>query len=493
MATFSLKPRNFNFCFPASRPTPLFRATKLGRHAPRRHASTSTSSGTDSQLVARLKNVLFGTAVAGSLYVTYLYVTDTRASVHRWLVPRLLRVVFPDAEDAHHAGTTMMQTLYSVNMHVRERDKSFLSAALPNLSTMVFDAPLSNPIGISAGLDKHADIPDALFALGAGVVEVGGCTPLPQEGNPRPRVFRIPSLDGLINRYGLNSRGADDMAWRLRDRVRRFALTLGVSEDDVLNGQAGVPPGSLQPGRLLLVQVAKNKDTDETNVAAVTMDYVYCVRRLAKYADVLVVNVSSPNTPGLRDLQATEPLTRLLSAVVNEAKQADRKSKPKVMVKVSPDEDEDSQVEGIVQAVSRSGVDGVIVGNTTKKRTGLVPGGVQLTGREQGALLEQGGYSGPAMFDRTLGLVKKYRKVLDAHALRDSSKGGETVPALSEIGGPQNAPTQKVIFATGGITNGQQALEILNAGASVAMVYTGLVYGGAGTITRIKGEMKQDL
>ena len=411
---------------------------------------------------------LYGGALAASLYVTYLYATDTRASFHRWLVPRMMRLLFPDAEDAHHAGTLALKTLHALHIHPRERDSSLAGA--PELRTSVFGTELSNPIGISAGLDKHAEIPDALFALGAGLVEVGGCTPMPQAGNPRPRVFRVPSLDGMVNRYGLNSRGADAMAIHLRDRMRRFARGLGVSEADVLDGRAGVPPGSLAPGRLLAVQIAKNKDTDGSDERAVADDHVYCVKRLAPYADVLVVNVSSPNTPGLRDLQATGPLTRLLSAVVDEAGRTERRQRPKVMVKVSPDEDDDQQVEGIVTAVTRSGVDGIIVGNTTKRRTGLAPAGVGLGAKEQRALGEEGGYSGPGMFDRTLTLVGKYRKALDSEALQS---GGH-----------------KVLFATGGITNGEQALKVLNAGASVAMVYTATVYGGAGTVTRIKSEMR---
>ncbi|KAK3898790.1 hypothetical protein C8A05DRAFT_37611 [Staphylotrichum tortipilum] len=295
-----------------------------------------------------------------------------------------------------------------------------------------------------------AEIPDPLFALGAGVVEVGGCTPLPQDGNPRPRVFRIPALDGLVNRYGLNSRGADAMAARLRDRLWKFARGLGLTVEDMMEGAVeGIPTGSLQPGRLLCVQIAKNKKTNEKDMQAVIDDHVSCVKRLAPYADVLVVNVSSPNTPGLRDLQAAEPLARLLGAVVDEAKRTHRKVKPRVMA---------------------SGVDGVIVGNTTKRRTGLIPNGVRLTGAEQKALAEEGGFSGPAMFDRTLSLVGRYRKMLDSYSLK--------TPGVDDV-----FPPQKVIFATGGITNGEQALKVLNAGASVAMVYTGLVYGGSGTST----------
>lgn len=413
----------------------------------------------------------------------YYYATDTRASFQRFLVPPLLRVLFPDAEDAHHAGTAALKTLYSVGLHPRERlsDVDPVTGKNP-FSINVFGVELSNPIGISAGLDKDAEIPDPLFALGAGVVEVGGCTPFPQEGNPKPRVFRVPAVDGMVNRYGLNSRGADAMAARLRERLRTFARSYGLTEKEMLgDGVEGVPTGSLQPGRLLCVQIAKNKKTDEKDVEAVKKDYVYCVNRLAPYADVLVVNVSSPNTPGLRDLQATGPLTALLSAVVDEAQKTPaRKNKPRVMVKVSPDEKDDAQMEGVVQAVWQSGVDGIIVGNTTKRRAGLVPQGVRLTGKEQKNIMEEGGYSGPQLFDTTLDLVGRYRKMLDAYPLK--SEGLENI-----------FPKQKVLFATGGITNGEQALKVLNAGASVAMVYTGMVYGGSGTITRIKNEMREKL
>ncbi|KXX79707.1 Dihydroorotate dehydrogenase (quinone), mitochondrial [Madurella mycetomatis] len=456
------------------------RPLPVANHARRRPAST-TSSSTGSPAASLARTFAIGGSLAASLCAVYYYATDTRASfLHRWLIPPLLRLIFPDAEDAHHAGTAALKSLYALGLHPRERSDPSRTGQNP-LAVTVFGTTLANPVGISAGLDKDAEIPDALFALGAGVVEVGGCTPLPQEGNPRPRVFRVPAVDGLINRYGLNSRGADAMAARLRERLRKFARRLGLSERDVMGGGMGdVPTGSLQSGRLLCVQIAKNKTTDEKDVGAVIRDYVHCVTRLAPYADVLVVNVSSPNTPGLRDLQATEPLARLLSAVVDEAKQTDRKVKPRVMVKVSPDEDDDTQMEGVVQAVWMSGVDGVIVGNTTKRRTGLVPQGVRLNGKEQKALAEDGGFSGPAMFDRTLNLVARYRKMLDAYSL--SSSGVDDVFA-----------PQKVIFATGGITNGEQALKVLNAGASVAMVYTGLVYGGSGTVTRIKSEMREKL
>lgn len=445
-------------------------------HNSRRHASsTATAAASGSPLAYRMRAVLIGTSFAASLAAIYLYTTDTRASIHQWLIPPLLRLLYPDAEDAHHVGIKALQTLYNLNLHPRERSSP--SPTDPNnpLRITVFGQTLTNPIGISAGLDKDAQIPDPLFALGPAVVEVGGITPLPQEGNPRPRVFRVPAIRALINRYGLNSEGADVVAIRLRERLRRFALALGFTERDVLDGLVVgddgvvIPPGSLWPGRLLAVQIAKNKGTDEKDVDAVAADYVYCVKRLGRYADVLVVNVSSPNTPGLRDLQAVEPLTKILSAVVDEARRTDRKTKPRVMVKVSPDEDDDTQIDGVVRAVCLSGVDGVIVANTTRRR--LVPPTVKLTVREQKALMEDGGFSGPTMFDHTLELVGRYRRMLD------NAAGDE----------------HKVIFASGGITNGRQALEVLNAGASIAQVYTGLVYGGSGTITRIKREMRKEL
>ena len=305
------------------------------------------------------------------------------------------------------------------------------------------------------------------MALGPAVVEVGGVTPQPQDGNPRPRVFRLRSQNGLINRYGLNSEGADAIAQRLRQRVRGFAKANGFDYDAaavqaVLDGAAGVPPGSLQKGRLLAVQVAKNKTTPDGDLAAVRNDYVHCVNALGRYADIVVVNVSSPNTPGLRDMQRVAPLTMILKGVVKAAARTERQGKPAVMVKVSPDEDSDEQIMGVCAAVLDAGVDGVIVGNTTTKRPGPAQG-ASLSENERLVLQEKGGYSGPQLFEQTKSLVSRYKALLDRGTLA--------------LGGPQ-----KVIFASGGITNGKQALEVLNAGASVGMIYTALVRGNDGAI-----------
>ena len=516
----------------------------------RRHASTEANApGT------RLKNFVYGSGLVLLVAFGYLYITDTRASVHRWLAVPVLRLLHTDPEEAHHAGIRYIKALYDFNLHPRERGKQDDEDG--DLIVEVFGHALKNPIGTSAGIDKDGQIPSALLALGPALVEVGGATPHPQVGNPKPRVFRIPSQNALINRYGLNSEGAEYVAMQLRERVRQYAYDNGLglqpeSERQVLDGEVGIPPGSLMPGRLLAVQIAKNKTTPDNDIDAIANDYVFCVEHLAKYADILVVNVSSPNTPGLRDLQATAPLTAILSAVVDAAKACPRKTKPAVMVKVSPDEDSDAQVAGICSAVWASGVDGVIVGNTTKKRPDPVPQGYIMPTRDQQLLAETGGYSGPQLFEKTLALVRKYRETLDSGSLPHQSETTKPAqqsppatassdltldpadasaqrdiqrlkPLTSEAKDARQQPLlkiperhtsqmpldntekaqasssppwrpepgSKVIFATGGITNGEQCLQILNAGASVCQIYTAMMYGGVGTVTRMKQELRE--
>ncbi|KAI4213632.1 MAG: hypothetical protein LQ351_003856 [Letrouitia transgressa] len=418
-------------------------------------------------------------------------VTDTRATIfHQYLVTPVLRFIYPDAEDAHAAGITMLKTLYAVGLHPRERAVYDNAAeagvekgrAGSTLRTELWGLEIDCPLAVSAGLDKDAEIPDALFALGAGIVEVGGVTNEPQPGNQRPRVWRIVGRRGMVNRYGLNSRGADAVAARLRERVRRFALKNGFgggeeAEMRVLRGEAGVPPGGLAKGKLLAVQVAKNKGTRNEDDKAVREDYVACIEKVGKYADIVVVNVSSPNTPGLRELQAGERLRELLGAVVDAAKRAGEvrgDGGPKVFVKVSPDEDDDRQIRGIGQAVVESGAH-IVVGNTTKRRdwvAGAARQGSISEGERRLLMQEEGGYSGPEMLPKTLALVGRYRKMLDGMA-----RGGE----------------RRAIFASGGITTGGEALQALRQGADVAMVYTALVYGGPGTVTRMKGELKAEM
>ncbi|KAF2489519.1 FMN-linked oxidoreductase [Lophium mytilinum] len=450
----------------------------------RRHASTTSELATDGRSVlTRTKNVLYGTSIAFFIGFGYLYITDTRASIHEWLVVPALRALYSDGEQAHHAGTAALKGLYQFGLHPRERGNP---DAAGDLRIEIFGQVVDNPIGTSAGIDKNAEVPSPLLALGPGIVEIGGVTPLPQPGNPKPRVFRVPSQNAMVNRYGFNSEGAEHVAMTLRQRVREFAQRVGLGIDAeaermVLDGEAGVPPGSLVPGRLLAVQVTKNKSTPDSDIEAVKRDFAFGIAHLGKYSDIIVVNVSSPNTPGLRALQNVAPLTHILTTCVKAASEVDRKTKPAVLVKVSPDEDSEEQVSGICEAIWQSGVDGVIVGNTTKRRPDPIPEGYSLPPTEAAILQEQGGYSGPQLFPRTLELVKRYRKMLDEG------------PKSSDAESPTESLRRKTIFATGGITNGSQALQILEAGASVAMVYTAMIYSGAGTISRIKAEMRDEI
>ncbi|SZF04791.1 unnamed protein product [Blumeria hordei] len=448
-------------------------------------------STTTTQTKSRVPRLIWYTSITLlSLTAGTYYITDTRASIHRWLAVPMLNFIFPDTEEAHHYGNIILRALYSLGLHPRERIPLSTGAKGADLSVSVFGQEISNPIGISAGVDKLAEIEDILFAFGPAVVEVGGVTPFAQDGNPKPRVFKLPKYKALINRCGLAGTGVEDMAQRLRDRVRLFAKKNGYGSnaeavDFVLNGGAGVPPGSLRSGKLLAVQIAKNMTTDEEDIDATKRDYVYCVERIAQYADILVVNVSSPNTPGLRTLQRADLLTELLRGIVEATKLVPRKTTPKVMVKVSPDEDGEQQVADIVDAIWKSGVDGVIVSNTTKRRDIVASDKAPISPQDQEILKERGGLSGPSLFNRTLRLVKRYRTLLD----RGPPSNAVDTEKLSN----SDKFEPKVIFASGGISNGKQVLEILNAGASVAQIYTAMVYGGAGTVTRIKQEMEQEL
>ena len=204
------------------------------------------------------------------------------------------------------------------------------------------------------------------------------------------------------------------VAAKLRQRVREFAYKEGYGLDEdaerfILDGGAGVPPGSLVKGKLLSVQVAKNETTSEGDIEAIRRDYVHATSLLAKYADIIVVNVSCPNQPGYRDLQQIEPLTNILTGVVRAAASVDRKVKVRTMVKVSPDQDSQEQIASICAAVWKSGVDGVVVGNTTTTR----PDGLALSESEAADMQERGGYSGPQLFHQTVRLVKEYRRLLD--------------------------------------------------------------------------------
>lgn len=275
------------------------------------------------------------------------------------------------------------------------------------------------PVGLAAGFDKDAKLIEPLAALGFGFIEIGTVTPQPQGGNPRPRLFRLPQDKAVINRMGFNNEGVDAAVNRLKKR---------------------------DPWIVVGGNIGKNKITP--NEQAID-DYRYCFEALEPYVDYFVVNVSSPNTPGLRELQEKEPLTRLLA----EMKQlSSSKPKPKpVLLKIAPDLT-NSQLDDIVSILVSTRTDGVIATNTTISREGLS------TSKDRVDKMGNGGLSGAPLTKRSNDVIRYLR-----------SKLGKSYP----------------IIGVGGIMTPQDALDKLNAGADLVQVYTGFIYEGPGFARRI--------
>lgn len=292
------------------------------------------------------------------------------------------------------------------------------SAEDPALRIRLWGREFPNPIGLAAGFDKDARAFAGCLRLGFGFVEIGSVTPRPQPGNPRPRLFRLPEDAAIINRMGFNSRGLDYAARRL---ARRRAA----------DGIVGVNLG-------------KNKDSPEAEA-----DYAAGARRLAPFADYLVVNVSSPNTPGLRALQGREPLARLLTAVKAARAEGAPTRPPPLLLKIAPDltKEDRSDIAEVALAV---GVDGLIVSNTTIAR----PASLRSI-----HVREPGGLSGKPLFGPSTALLA------DMYRL--------TSGRLPLIG-------------VGGVASGADAYAKVRAGASLVQLYTALVYDGPGLIHRIR-------
>jgi dihydroorotate dehydrogenase len=286
----------------------------------------------------------------------------------------------------------------------------------PILRQQLWGLDLPNPIGLAAGFDKDARVPDALLHLGFGFVEIGTVTPRPQSGNPKPRLFRLEADRAVINRMGFNSEGLDRVAARLAARHRG--------------------------GGILGANLGRNRDSGDE-----TADYEACVRRLAPLADFLVVNVSSPNTPGLRDLQRRESLAALLRHLVA-ARDEVRRETP-LIVKIAPDLS--AQEVGDVAAVAREvAIDGIAVANTTIARP---PG---LKDRRSG---ESGGLSGRPLLAPSTGLLSDIYR----------ATGGK-IP----------------LVGVGGVAGAGDAYAKICAGASLVELYTALIFAGPGLVARIK-------
>jgi dihydroorotate dehydrogenase len=293
----------------------------------------------------------------------------------------------------------------------------------PILATTVWNLAFPNPVGLAAGFDKHAEVCDAMLALGFGFVEAGTVTPRPQPGNSGQRLFRLAEDEAVINRFGFNSCGIAPFAGRLAKR--RAA------------GARGIVGANL----------GKNRDTADG-----ATDYIACIEAVTGLADYLVVNVSSPNTPGLRALQARAQIEELISRV-NEARRASPVPRqPPLLVKVGPDLDE-SEIRGIAEVALATGIDGLIVGNTTVARPS------SLKSRHASAA---GGLSGKPLFvPSTDCLTAMYRL----------TRG--RVP----------------IIGCGGIASGADAYAKIRAGASLVQLYSALVFQGPGLVGRIKHEL----
>ncbi len=295
----------------------------------------------------------------------------------------------------------------------------------PSLRTRVWGLDFANPVGLAAGFDKNAEVVDAMLRLGFGFVEAGSVTPRPQPGNPRPRLFRAVEQGAVLNRMGFNNEGLEAFAARLERRRDNPARAAG----------------------LVGANLGKNKDTVDA-----ADDYVIGVRRLAPLADYLVVNVSSPNTPGLRALQGRDPLRDLLGRALDARAACKLTRDPPLLLKIAPDlTDEDKS--DIAAVALESGVDGLIVSNTTIARPADIPEPLRS---------EAGGLSGRPLFaPSTLVLKEMY---------------GLTGGKLPLIG-------------AGGVASGADAYAKIRAGASLVQFYSAMVYGGPALVLRIRAEL----
>lgn len=292
----------------------------------------------------------------------------------------------------------------------------------PRLERKVFGLTFKNPVGIAAGFDKDARIIDELACMGFGFIEIGTLTPVGQEGNPKPRLFRLPQDQAVVNRMGFNNEGVENAIERLKARTT-----------DVLVGG----------------NIGKNKLTPNDKAFE---DYEKCFKALYDYVDYFVVNVSSPNTPGLRELQDREPLTKLLLAL-KELNQQKPVQKP-ILLKIAPDLTE-GQLDDIVHVVNDSKIDGIISTNTTISidKLSTKPSEIDKLRTSEGML---GGVSGKPLTKHSTEVIRYLASRLD-------------VP----------------IIGVGGIMNAQDALDKLEAGASLVQVYSGFIYEGPNLVKQI--------
>ena len=316
-----------------------------------------------------------------------------------------------DAERAHDLSLKMLKIIHQLKL-----GRVFFGRKY-NSGIQVMDIDFPNPVGLAAGLDKNGDYFDALSDCGFGFVEIGTVTPRPQAGNPLPRLFRLPEAEAIINRMGFNNKGVDYLV----EQVKKSSY----------KGVLGI-------------NIGKNFDTP---VEKAVDDYLICLQKVYPYADYITINISSPNTPGLRDLQFGEALNKLLTALKLKQTELAQKSGKYVplAVKIAPDMD-DAAIQILADTFVQQGVDAVIATNTTSSREGVEG----LPHAE-----EQGGLSGRPVKDKSDHVL---------HVLVTHLQG--KIP----------------VIAVGGISSAEDAVNKLSLGASLVQVYTGFVYQGPALI-----------
>ncbi|MAE52232.1 MAG: dihydroorotate dehydrogenase (quinone) [Micavibrio sp.] len=295
----------------------------------------------------------------------------------------------------------------------------------PELEQKLWGLRFPNPVGLSAGFDKNAEVIGPAFQLGFGFIEAGTVTPKPQSGNPKPRVFRDPQNEAVINRMGFPNAGAE----KFKENLEKF-----------LSAKA-------RPNGVVGLNIGMNKTQKHP-----AKDYCFLVRLLAPMADYLTINISSPNTPGLRDLQQRQPLMDLLGAVMDTRAKSCRTHTPPLLVKLAPDLNA-TQLQEICETLIDANVDGVILGNTTLDRPESLPAQF----REQ-----KGGLSGQPLTDKSTSIIRDFYTI---------SNG------------------QLPIIGVGGIASGRQAYDKIKAGASLVQLYTGMIYKGPKIAHNINQEL----
>lgn len=336
--------------------------------------------------------------------------------MYKALIRPLLFLLSP--ERAHHFTFNLLRFSGSIP-GIKALLRRLYTYRHASLERKVLGLTFPNPVGLAAGFDKDAKCIDELACLGFGFIEIGTVTPKPQQGNDKPRLFRLSADEALINRMGFNNEGIEAAVSRLRTRRSKV----------IVGGNIG-----------------KNKTTPNEQAEE---DYVRCMEVLFPYVDYFVVNVSSPNTPGLRDLQEKEPLRKLLERV-KAVSRLKVKQKP-VLLKISPDLTA-GQLDDVVDILRQTGTDGVIATNTTLSRGHLTTpvGAVSAMGA--------GGLSGRPLRDRSTEVIRHLRAKLGA---------------------------EYTIIGVGGIMTPEDAAEKLKAGADLVQVYTGFVYEGPGLVRKL--------